>query len=330
MGEKWLDECPSSFKPILYRRYVDDSLIVFRERSHAPQFLKYLNDQHRNIKFTIEHEEEGKLPFLDLILSRFEDKLLISIFRKPTFSGLGTSFFSYCSYKFKINSIKTLLHRAYQLTSNFNLFHEEIVFLRSYFINNGYTCAIFNKHVKSFLNNIYHPKLPILTVPKEEVYFKIPFLGKVSDKIESILTNKLSTFYPQVKFRFIQVNDFKIRSFFCFKDRLPDTLRSSIIYKFTCPSCHTGYIGSTLRAFKVRIDEHMGHSSRTGLPFSSPPHSAVRDHCYNCNISVSPHNFAIVDSCNPANLRILESLHIHKDKPSLNNYQSAVPLHMFD
>ena len=40
---KWLDNCPQNFKPLLYRRYVDDTFMLFRERSHIPLFLNYLN-----------------------------------------------------------------------------------------------------------------------------------------------------------------------------------------------------------------------------------------------------------------------------------------------
>ncbi|MPC18006.1 hypothetical protein E2C01_010877 [Portunus trituberculatus] len=62
------------------------------------------------------------------------------------------------------------------------------------------------------------------------------------------------------------------------KDRLLTELCSSIVYKFTCPSCQAGYVESTTRAFKVRVNEHKGQSSRMGHRSHNPPHSAVRDH----------------------------------------------------
>ncbi|MPC30370.1 hypothetical protein E2C01_023632 [Portunus trituberculatus] len=64
-------------------------------------------------------------------------------------------------------------------------------------------------------------------------------------------------------------------------DCLPTELRSSIVYKFSCPSCQAGYSGSTIRVFKIRVDEHKGQSSRTGRRSHNPPHSAVRDHSEN-------------------------------------------------
>jgi hypothetical protein len=50
----WLNNCPVKFKPLLYRRYVDDCFLIFKSTDHIPQFLSYLNRQHPNIKFTSE------------------------------------------------------------------------------------------------------------------------------------------------------------------------------------------------------------------------------------------------------------------------------------
>ena len=51
--KRWLQECPPEFKPIFYKRYVDDTLIVFKQQQHANLFLNYLNNKHANINFTI-------------------------------------------------------------------------------------------------------------------------------------------------------------------------------------------------------------------------------------------------------------------------------------
>ena len=48
----WLRDCPGEFKPILYRRFVDDTFFVFNDKSNIDKFLQYLNNKHSNIKFT--------------------------------------------------------------------------------------------------------------------------------------------------------------------------------------------------------------------------------------------------------------------------------------
>ena len=38
----WLEKCHTSFKPVLYRRYVD-TFLLFRAHSHTKLFFDYLN-----------------------------------------------------------------------------------------------------------------------------------------------------------------------------------------------------------------------------------------------------------------------------------------------
>ena len=55
----WLKNCPSEFKPVIYKRYFDDTFLLFRSKDHIEKFRCYLNCQHANIKFTTEIEENS-------------------------------------------------------------------------------------------------------------------------------------------------------------------------------------------------------------------------------------------------------------------------------
>ena len=90
--QKWLQQWPEHFKPIFYRRYVDDTLVLFSDKSRDAQFLQYLNNQHNNINFTMECEMDDQLPFLDSCITRVNNCLISDIYRKLTFSDLGLSF----------------------------------------------------------------------------------------------------------------------------------------------------------------------------------------------------------------------------------------------
>ena len=65
--KEWLDNCPSHFKPIVYRRYVDDIFVLFSSKEHLQPFVDYMNKQHRCIKFTSETEKNNTFFFLILI-----------------------------------------------------------------------------------------------------------------------------------------------------------------------------------------------------------------------------------------------------------------------
>ena len=142
----WLENCPSHFKPIVYRRFVDDTFSLFRSKDHVEKFTNYLNKQQKNIKFTSEIEEIGSLSFLDIKISRENNKFVTSVYRKPTFSGVFTNFESFIPDIYKRGLIETLLHRSFRLCSNYENFHQEIESLKSILLKgNSYPHKLVNQ-----------------------------------------------------------------------------------------------------------------------------------------------------------------------------------------
>ena len=178
---KWLDDCPSDFKPLFYRRYVDDTFLVFNEKEHIDRFCDYLNSKHGNIKFTKEYESQNKLSFLDINVNKLEQNnqtsFSLNVFRKRTFTGLGLNFHSYTYRNFKINNIRTLIFRAYRLCTTWIDFNTEVTFLIKYFKDNGYPENIVYSTVKRFLDSVFITKPEVLTVDKMVMYIKMPLGG---------------------------------------------------------------------------------------------------------------------------------------------------------
>ena len=139
----------------------------------------------------------------------------------------------------------------------------------------------------------------------------------------------LKEFYPNEKFRLVFTTSLRISNFFQFKDRIPVALQSSIVYQYICEDCQASYVGKTTRQLKVRAAEHQGVSPRTDRPISSPGHSAIREHCSSSGHRFNSSSFKVLKSCSPSALLILESLFIHKLKPSLSSYESSVELLCF-
>ena len=326
----WLRDCPLAFKPIFYRRYIDDTFLLFKDKSHVTQFLNYLNSKHCSIKFTHECESNKQINFLDITVTRHDNSFQCSIYRKPTFTGLGTSFFSFTPLRFKITSIQTLIYRAYNVCTNYHSVHTEFEFLKKFFNSNGYPTLLINKHIRRFLSKIYDNK-PTITfdVPKKPMYISLPFFGQQSEKMKIELNTILSKAFPYIDFRFILSNPHKIANFFHYKDRLPKSMSASLVYQFSCTlgSVPVSYIGSTKRHLYKRIAEHAGRSARTNKYTSNPTHSSIRQHASNCQCTITTNNFKILGIAHrESELRILESIHIHKKRPHLNDQQSAFPL----
>ena len=59
----WLNDYPEDFKPVCYRRYVDDIFALFRSPDHLKKIPNDLNSKHKTLKLTNEKESNNSLPF---------------------------------------------------------------------------------------------------------------------------------------------------------------------------------------------------------------------------------------------------------------------------
>ena len=111
-------------------------------------------------------------------------------------------------------------------------------------------------------------------------------------------------------------NLFKINNYFAYKVPFRNDLKSFLVYKFTCGSGSSSYIGETCRRFKTRIEEHIKKDNKSHF-FK---HLHARD-SYNFLC------FKIIDKANSKfDLKIKEALHINWRKPNLNAQQNYLAL----
>ena len=273
--KSWLYNCLSAFKPLVYRRYVDDCFLLFKSSDHVPLFLNYLNHQHPNISFTSELEKDGKLPFLDVEISRSNGKFSTSVYRKPTFTGLFTHFHSFIPLAYKRSLVSCLLHRIFNLCSNYENFYVQLEVVRKLFNLNGFPSHMFDQLVRRFLNKIFEPKPVVHTAPKKTVYFCLPFTGSHSLQIRTQITRLCNAAYPHLNIRFVFRSSTRISSFFPFKDKVPKFLKSGVVYLFKCRRCSASYVGQTTRHLHTRVSEHLGISRdrKTVIQSSHVQHS---------------------------------------------------------
>ena len=336
--EIWIKKCPKQFSPLYYKRYMDDTFLLFSSSDKVNKFHKYINSRHKNMKFTFEIEENNCLPFLDILISREQNSFKTSVYRKPTFSGLYSNFMSFMPILYKKGLIKTLFYRAFMLCCDWNRFHKEVSFLKDTFRKNKFPVSIFEMILGEFLNKVFIKKRDVFTVPKKEIFMSLPFLGPDSFHIKKRILTLFKTYYPQFKLRLIFKCSYRLRNCFVFKDKVPINIRSHILYRFSCGGCNSTYIGKSKRHFLVRVNEHLGISLRTGKNFKFNPNnknnSAILSHIQHeliCKENSSIKNFSIVgNAISDAHLCIKESLLIQKESPQLNQSVQSVPLKLFD
>ena len=58
----WIKNCPKSFKPVYYKRYVDDIFVLFEKPEQVSRFVKYMNKRHKILSFPLKLKKI--IPFL--------------------------------------------------------------------------------------------------------------------------------------------------------------------------------------------------------------------------------------------------------------------------
>ena len=334
MESEWLSKCPPDFKPLFYRRYVDDTFLIFKSSSHIELFLTYLNSRHQNIKFTCDNEQNSQLPFLDLCIKRSDKTFSTSIYRKPTYTGLLSKYDSFSPILYKTNLVATLTYRAYKLCSSFINFNIDITYITKVLRSNGYPLPFIEKTIKKTLNKLYTPfgkEIPLnYDVPKPIVLFPTYFLGDASKRLSTEITNLVCRYYPQIRLRIIYKSLDRIGNRFKVKDSIPKDCMSCLVYKYTCKSCNAFYIGKTEQHLRSRISQHQGISDRTGSTLSSPVHSDIRDHCLKHKQEIDYDGFTVIDrTFFPSELCTLESLYQKALKPNIGTHTQSTPLLMY-
>ena len=76
----------------MYKRYVDDIFCMSGNEKDGQNFFEFLNYRHKNIKFTIEKEDNKILSFVDILIKNEENCFSTSVYRKKTSIGLFTQF----------------------------------------------------------------------------------------------------------------------------------------------------------------------------------------------------------------------------------------------
>ena len=289
-----------------------------RSKESILHFVNYLNSKHLNIRFTWEEEKDDKLAFLDVCVYRPSGGFTTSIHCKSTFSGIYTNYESFILNQYKISLVSTLLHRAYMISSNHQLLHEEIVKVKEILKCNGYPGINLDKIIFRFLEKIYAPSVPITTVPRKIVTLVLPFMGTMSLDVKKKLSKSFKECVPLAKLQIVFKTNNRMSSWFRYKDVFPESLLSGVIYEYKCPRCNSRYQGSTFRYWEKRLEEHLHVSALTGKPlkgmFVFPP----LEHSRKCGESINRDQFKIIgNERNRFLVRLKESIFIHSDPPVL-------------
>ncbi|KFD46360.1 hypothetical protein M514_12776 [Trichuris suis] len=130
--------CDSFTGPVrLFKRYVDD-IFAIAKKGHEDSFLHHLNGLFTgHIKFTIEKEHGGCLPFLDALVIKDGHKLKTTVYRKPTNTDRYLNYHSHHPKSAKIRIVTGMVDRAFHLCDA-EFLNAELKHIKRSLIRNDY------------------------------------------------------------------------------------------------------------------------------------------------------------------------------------------------
>ena len=118
----------------------------------------------------------------------------------------------------------------------------------------------------------------------------------------------------------------RLSNYFNFKDIIPKSLISGVVYKYRCDRCNSVYIGKTKRYWGKRLEEHLSVSALTGKPMKTCQVWPPMEHSRSCEGSNLSHDrFTIIGrERQDFLLKIQESIKIYECNPNLNKQSERV------
>nr|XP_018908816.1 PREDICTED: uncharacterized protein LOC109038254 [Bemisia tabaci] len=257
------------FRPdmfLLWRRYVDDVLSKIK-KGQQTLALEYLNHLEESIEFTIEEEKDQKLPFLDLLLDRSNNKIEFDIYRKPTDTGNYIKGNAHNPKVHKTAAFRSMAYRMMKIPlSDENRKREE---------NNIISIAKKNhfqeEEIRQVINKVKRKvRMNNLTTLKGETkdkrYRKFTFHPKWGPKFKKV--------FQKLDIELSFTNNHNLMNRFSKKIETTEKDDSAKpgIYEINCNTCHKCYVGQTKRSLKIRGQEHVRNMKNREITRSAVAH----------------------------------------------------------
>ncbi len=257
--------------PPFWFRYVDDTLTSV-SKHQKNDFLDHLNKQNPNLQFTMEPEKDGKIAFLDCMITRDGNCLRTSVYRKPTSTSRLLDDSSYHPTSHKSATVATLVKRAHAVCSSNENLEDELQHLNKVFTINNYSKPFVDSVTERSRRTTPTSATPTTgeTEPKKTIA-TIPYIKGTSERIARILRpfNISVAHKPTVTLRNILMK---------VKDPTDIKTRTGAIYKVTCAECPATYVGETGRTLDCRIKEHKRATEKKDLANKIAVHQMETKH----------------------------------------------------
>ena len=137
----------------MFERYMDD---VIRDIKIAAieSTLHRINQLHPQLKFTIERENDGRLPFLDMEIIHVGNRLSSTWYVKPTDTGLIMNYYALAPKRYKKSVVQSFVHRIHRCCSSKENMMLSLERAKETLEKNQYPSSFFNPIIQETLRKI--------------------------------------------------------------------------------------------------------------------------------------------------------------------------------
>ncbi|XP_066911760.1 uncharacterized protein [Clytia hemisphaerica] len=221
-----------------------DDILRDINKNAIDQKLEEINSLHPSLKFTVERETNCcTIPFLDMKITRSENKLESSWYTKDTDTGLLMNFHALAPLKYKKSVVIGMIHRIFRACSSYKTFHEGLERAKVILNRNQYPEPLVDSIIRDTLNKLFEKEEPPVVEENEDEeddlkMFFVEYREKLSEELKHNLgklkapcrviftLKKLKTVLPSLK------------------SSVEKSLKSGVVYKITCPRCNSCYMSA--------------------------------------------------------------------------------------
>lgn len=330
------------------RKYVDDLILAVPE-DKLDEVLAVFNSQNPSIQFTMELENERRLPFLDMVLVRQADQTVkTEWYMKQIASGRFLNYHSFHPLHHKMNVAQNFIKRVNDFSTNLSPLKIKKIVHRQLGLND-YPKPLINRMLNRIgektttptqqsTNNLEPAARNVQTESESltKQYFSITNVNNLTREIQKTLKHDYThiTLAPKHKKT--------VRTLFPpVKTKTPKELQSNVIYKIPCSECECSYVGLTTQTLKQRTADHKtkqnkvfklleeGYTHQDQAMMELQAKSALVKHCITEKHKFSFHDTKIVDRThNTKQLPFLEMCHIRNTDNTVNKRQDTEGLNI--
>ena len=141
-----------------YNRYVDDIFIIYdTSKTNEPYIFREVNNLDPHLQFKLTTETNNAITYMDLTISRRDDNLELSVYRKTIETGTVIHNDSNHPYEQQMAAVTYYINRLLTLPITEASKRSEWTTILAIAINNGYTINTMNNLKKKLQTKQHKP-----------------------------------------------------------------------------------------------------------------------------------------------------------------------------